>query len=472
MKIYNNLKDIQDDLLSQKITCLSLVKDYIQRINSKKHLNIFIEVFEEEAISRAEEIDLKIKSNSFGKLAGMVVSIKDNICYKNHKVTASSKILSGFKSLYSSTAIKRLLDEDAIIIGRTNCDEFAMGSSNKTSFYGPTLNPINEEKVPGGSSGGAAASVAANLCLSALGSDTGGSVRQPASFCNIVGFKPSYGSISRWGLISYASSFDQIGPLAHTVEDIEVINNVISGYDKNDSTSLKNTGFDKNTHEEKRKKVAYFKNFLEIDQLDPEIKSHFNKTVSSLKSNGHTVKEINFPYLNYLLPVYYILTTAEASSNLARYDGVHFGYRSNCVDNLESTYVKSRTEGFGEEVKRRIMLGTFVLSSDYYDSYYTTAQKVRRLILDETFKIFKEFDFIISPTSIHTAFDLNKHNSYDPTKMYFEDIFTVQANITGCCAISLPSGIHSNGLPFGIQLLAQKNNDNKLLSFSREIMNI
>ena len=227
MKIYNNLKDIQNDLLSQKITCLSLVKDYIQRIKSKKHLNIFIEVFEEEAISRAEEIDLKIKSNSFGKLAGMVVSIKDNICYKNHKVTASSKILSGFKSLYSSTAVKRLLDEDAIIIGRTNCDEFAMGSSNKTSFYGPTLNPINEDKVPGGSSGGAAASVVANLCLSALGSDTGGSVRQPASFCNIVGFKPTYGSVSRWGLISYASSFDQIGPLAHTVDDIEVINNVI-----------------------------------------------------------------------------------------------------------------------------------------------------------------------------------------------------------------------------------------------------
>ena len=283
MKIYSNLKDIQNDLLSQKITCLSLVKGYIQRIKSKKHLNIFIEVFEEEAISRAEEIDLKIKSNSFGKLAGMVVSIKDNICYKNHKVTASSKILSGFKSLYSSTAVKRLLDEDAIIIGRTNCDEFAMGSSNKTSFYGPTLNPINEDKVPGGSSGGAAASVAANLCLSALGSDTGGSVRQPASFCNIVGFKPSYGSVSRWGLISYASSFDQIGPLAHTVDDIEVINNVISGYDKNDSTSIKNTEFVKNTQEEKRKKIVYFKNFLELDQLDPEIKSHFNKTVSSLK---------------------------------------------------------------------------------------------------------------------------------------------------------------------------------------------
>ena len=472
MKIYNNLKDIQDDLLSQKITCLSLVKDYIQRIKSKKHLNIFIEVFEEEAISRAKEIDLKIKSNSFGKLAGMVVSIKDNICYKNHKVTASSKILSGFKSLYSSTAVKRLLDEDAIIIGRTNCDEFAMGSSNKTSFYGPTLNPINEDKVPGGSSGGAAASVAANLCLSALGSDTGGSVRQPASFCNIVGFKPTYGSVSRWGLISYASSFDQIGPLAHTVDDIEIINNVISGYDKNDSTSIKNTEFVKNTQEEKRKKIVYFKNSLELEKLDPEIKSHFNKTVSSLKTNGHSVKEINFPYLNYLLPVYYILTTAEASSNLARYDGVHFGYRSNCADNLESTYVKSRTEGFGEEVKRRIMLGTFVLSSDYYDSYYTTAQKVRRLILDETCKIFKEFDFIISPTSIHTAFDLNKPNSSDPTKMYFEDIFTVQANITGCCAISLPSGFHSSGLPFGIQLLAQKNNDNKLLDFSREIMNI
>lgn len=471
MYTFTNISNLQNDLKSGSTTCVNLVSELVKQIAAKQHLNIYLEVFEKTALDQAKKVDEKIKSGNAGKLAGVVVSLKDNICFKNHKVSASSKILGGFESLYSSTVVERLLAEDAIIIGRTNCDEFAMGSSNENSSNGNVLNPLNEKFVPGGSSGGAAASVAAGLCHVALGSDTGGSIRQPASFCGVVGFKPTYGRVSRWGLIAYASSFDQIGPITKTVADAALITEVISGADEFDSTAslkpvpsyssqLKSTG--------KKYKIAYLRDCLEANGLDPEVKQSVTKQLEEFKKQGHTVEAVAFPYLDYLVPVYYVLTTAEASSNLSRFDGVHYGYRSPNATDLESTYKKSRSEGFGKEVKRRIMLGTFVLSAGYYDAYYNKGQKVRKLLQEKTFEILKTYDFIITPSTPGTSFEFGK-NSADPIKMYLEDIFTVQANIAGVPAISVPCGIHSNGLPMGIQVMANYFEESKLFEFTATI---
>tara|TARA_Y100000766_G_scaffold284862_1_gene305086 strand:+ start:23263 stop:24687 length:1425 start_codon:yes stop_codon:yes gene_type:complete len=473
MNNYRSLKEVKGAIQSGKTTCFSLTKSYLQRIHKNKELNAFLEVFDEEALNSARIIDEKIKAGTAGRLAGMVIGIKDNICYKGHVVTAASRILNGFESMFSATAVERLLMEDAIIIGRLNCDEFAMGSSNENSAYGPVLNPCNTSFVTGGSSGGSAAAVAANLCLAALGSDTGGSIRQPASFCGVLGFKPSYGAISRWGLIAYASSFDQIGPLTNCVDDASLLFEVMAGSDDFDSTS--STGFavrhNHSTNDNQPYKIGYIKETLNSPSLDSEIKTHLLKQISLLQCSGHEVVELDFPYLDYVVPTYYVLTTAEASSNLARYDGVHFGYRSDKAHDLPSIYSNTRTEGFGEEVKRRIMLGTFVLSSGYYDAYYNQAQKVRRLIQEKTQSIFDDCDFILSPTSPNTAFKIGKKYN-DPTQLYLEDIFTVHANIVGAPAISLPTGKHSNGLPFGIQLMASPFKDNELLAFSNQIINI
>ena len=472
MKTYRSLAAIQEDLKCGNISCHSLTQAYLGRILKNKHLNAFLEVFEKEALSRAQAIDKKLQNGNAGRLAGMVIGVKDNICYKGHTVSASSKILGGFESLFSATVVERILAEDAIIIGRTNCDEFAMGSSNENSAFGNVLHHIDNTKVPGGSSGGSAVAVAADLCLATLGSDTGGSIRQPASFCGVVGYKPTYGRVSRWGLIAYASSFDQIGPLTHTVQDAALLIEVMSGADEQDSTvSQKEVpAYSKLLAPKKPAKIAYIKDCMNNPGLDPEIKQHIEEKIESLTAEGHTVEPVEFPYLDHMVPVYYVLTTAEASSNLARFDGVHYGYRSESATNIPSTYTKSRTEGFGEEVKRRIMLGTFVLSAGYYDAYYTKAQKVRRLLQDKTNDIFESYDFILSPTTPHTAFATDRKTT-DPTVMYLEDIFTVQANIIGCCAVSLPTGVHSNGLPFGIQLMAPCFKDQDLLAFSHQIMN-
>lgn len=472
MKIYRSLSNIQKELRKGSLSCVQLTKSYLQRIKDLQHLNAFLEVFDEASLERARLIDEKLQQGTAGRLAGMVIALKDNICYKEHRVSASSKILEGFESLFSATVVDRLLEEDAIIIGRTNCDEFAMGSSNENSAFGKVLHPQDNSKVPGGSSGGSAVAVAADLCLASLGSDTGGSIRQPASFCNVVGYKPSYGSLSRWGLIAYASSFDQIGPFTHNVEDAALMLDVMSGPDDFDSTTSqqKVSYAISDVSANKKAKIAYFKDCVENEGLDSEIKKQLEKTITDLEAQGHEVQALDFPFLDYLVPIYYVLTTAEASSNLARFDGVHYGYRSSNAKDIPTTYTKSRTEGFGEEVKRRIMLGTFVLSAGYYDAYYSKAQKARRLISEHTNKIFKEYDFILSPTTPHTAFDLNRKTA-DPTVMYLEDIFTVQANIVGCCAISLPMGQHSNGLPFGIQLMAPQRKDQELLAFSKHLMN-
>ena len=457
--------------MNNKTNCKKIVQHYLKEIEKNKELNIFVEVFSEEALKRAKEIDQKIKQGSSGKLAGMVVGLKDNICYKNHKVTAASKILTGFESIYSATVVKRLLKEDAIIIGRLNCDEFAMGSSNENSFYGPAFNPLNKKKVPGGSSGGSAAAVSAGLCLIALGSDTGGSIRQPASFCGVVGLKPTYSRVSRHGLIAYASSFDQIGPLANNIDDVAIVLEVISGQDNFDSTSSRKKvdRYSKITINKTTSKIGYIAESLESKGLDVEVKQSIQDQINKLKKEGNIVEPISFPYLHLLVPTYYVLSTAEASSNLARFDGVHYGYRSKESSDLPSTYFKSRTEAFGKEVKRRIMLGTFVLSSGYQEAYFTKAQKIRRLIQQETEKMFQKYQFILSPTTPHTAFDVGRKHP-NPTTMYLEDIFTVHANLAGNPAISIPIKNHTNGMPIGLQIMANHFDELGLLKFSRQII--
>lgn len=471
MNSYTSLAEIQSDLFNDRISCVRLVESYLDRINASQQLNVFLEVFTSTALEKAREVDQKVHAKTAGKLAGMVIAIKDNLCYKGHKVSASSKILEGFESLYNATVVERLLAEDAIIIGRCNCDEFAMGSSNENSAYGNVLNPLNLNYVTGGSSGGSAAAVAADLCLAALGTDTGGSIRQPASFCGIVGLKPTYGRVSRYGAIAYASSFDQIGPLTKNVEDAAIILEVISGKDEFDSTSSSKDVPSYSTallKKPSKLRIAYLEDCVMSEGLDPEIKLSIFALINKIKALGHAVEPVRFPFLEYVIPTYYILTTAEASSNLSRYAGITYGYQSKNATDIESTYKKSRSEGFGTEVKRRIMLGTFVLSAGYYDAYYSKAQKVRRLIKDQTADIFKSFDFILLPTTPGTAFEFGKKSS-DPIAMYLEDIYTVQANITGFPAISLPLGIHSNHLPFGVQVIGKSFSEGELLALSKEL---
>jgi aspartyl-tRNA(Asn)/glutamyl-tRNA(Gln) amidotransferase subunit A len=467
---FNNIAQLQSELQSGSTSCVKLVQHYLAEIENKKQLNAFLEVFKESALKQAAVVDEKIKSKTAGKLAGVIVGLKDNICYKNHKVSASSKILENFESLYSATVVERILNEDAIIIGRLNCDEFAMGSSNENSAFGNVLNPLNEKCVPGGSSGGAAAAVAADLCHISLGSDTGGSIRQPASFTGTVGLKPTYGRVSRYGLIAYASSFDQIGPITKSVADAALVMEVISGKDKQDNTSSSKEvpAYVAALKTDKKYKIAYIKECVEAEGIDSEVKTKILQQIEALQKSGHTVEAISFPYLDYLVPTYYVLTTAEASSNLSRFSGIHYGHRSANVGDLESTYKKSRSEGFGPEVKRRIMLGTFVLSAGYYDAYYSKGQKVRRIIHEKTKEIFNDFDFVLTPSTPGTAFEFGK-NSADPIKMYLEDIFTVQANIAGVPAISVPCGLHSNGLPIGLQLMANYFEEEKLLNLASKI---
>ncbi|POY39273.1 Asp-tRNA(Asn)/Glu-tRNA(Gln) amidotransferase GatCAB subunit A [Solitalea longa] len=473
MQSYDSLAAVQAAISTSSLTLEQLVNNYLHRINANQHLNAFVEVFVDEAIQKAQLIDKKIKNGTAGKLAGMVIGIKDNICYKNHKVSASSKILEGFTSIYSSTVVERLLAEDAIIIGRLNCDEFAMGGSNETSYYGPVLNAADTTKVSGGSSGGSAVAVQADLCLAALGTDTGGSVRQPAAFCGVVGLKPTYGRVSRHGIIAFASSFDQVGPITKSIEDAALLLEVIAGKDEYDgtATSIPVPNYSNELNFNGKARIAYLDETLNSEGLDPEIRALMQQNIDLLRADGHTVEEAHFPLLDYVVPTYYILTTAEASSNLARYDGVHYGYRSPQAIDLESTYKKSRTEGFGLEVKRRIMLGTFVLSAGYYDAYYAKAQRVRRMIMDNLNEILSKYDFILLPNAPTTAWNLGEKLK-DPVVMYLEDIFTVQASLSGLPAISVPVGQHSNNLPIGLQLIGKKFDEAGLLSFSKILLNI
>ena len=442
------------------------VQEFLSKIERTKDLNIFLEVWGDEALERAKKIDLKISEGKAGKLAGMVIALKDNICYRGHKVSAASKILKGFESQFSATAVERLLKADAVFIGRTNCDEFAMGSSNENSAYGAVKNPIDPTKVPGGSSGGSAAAVAAGLCHVALGSDTGGSIRQPAAFTGTVGFKPSYGRISRHGLIAYASSFDQIGPFSSNIADAAKVMEVMAGADDFDATAIQ-TPMAPAT-KLAPKKIAYLKTAVDHPKVDTKVKKAFQAQLELLENAGCEVEPVEFELLDALVPVYYILTTAEASSNLARFDGVHAGFRAEDVSDLESVYKKSRSAGFGKEVQRRIMLGTFVLSAGYYDAYFGKAQAVRRMVKNWTDKTLTEFDVLLCPTTPSTAFGLGREVN-DTTVNYLEDIFTVQANIAGTPAVSIPIGVDSGGLPIGLQVMGANGSDMDTLAMAEWI---
>jgi len=468
---FSGITKYQQDLAAKNTSCTDAVKYYLQQNKENKHLNAFTEIFETEALEKARELDAKLVAGlPLKKLHGVVVAIKDVICYQGHRVTAASKMLNNFTSLYNATAIQRLLDEDAIIIGTCNCDEFAMGSTNEHSVYGNVLNALDNNKVPGGSSGGSAVAVQAALCMVSLGSDTGGSVRQPADFCGITGFKPSYGAISRYGLIAYASSFDQIGIFSKQVEDIALLLSIMSGPDAYDSTALPEKLTEHPSPEpEKKYRFAYFKEALNHPALDKEISAVLTGFIEKLKTEGHTVQAVDFDLLDYVVPAYYVLTTAEASSNLSRYDGVRFGHHTQQpFEDLTDFYKQSRSEGFGKEVQRRIMLGTFVLSTGFYDAYYSKAQQVRRLLVNKTQLLFNEFDALLMPTSPTTAFNFGQESN-DPISMYLADIYTVFANLTGIPGISIPLFTHSNGMPFGLQVMANRQEDVTLLQIAERL---
>lgn len=477
MPKYASLSDIQIALRDGATTCRALVEHYLSQIEKTRALNAYVEVWASEAMAKADDLDLKFKENpkQVGRLFGAVISLKDNICYAGHQVTAASKILEGFFSLYSATAVERLLAEDAILLGRTNCDQFGMGSSNENSVYGPVLNAADPERVSGGSSGGAAVSVQADTCLAALGSDTGGSVRQPAGFCGIWGFKPTYGRISRHGLIAYGSSFDQIGVLANNAADIVLLLEVMQGPDEFDSTAVYGArctvhGLDPEPSTVHRApctvKIAYFPEALDSAGLEAGVRAATFDFAEKLRATEHSVEPVSFDLLDFIIPAYYVLTTAEASSNLARYDGIRFGRCSPNARNLEETYSRSRTEGFSEEVKRRILLGTFVLSSGYYDAYYRKAQQVRQLIRQRVLGILANYDFILMPVAPTTAWRFGE-KSDDPVAMYLSDVYTVLANLAGIPALTIPAGKHpQNGLPVGVQLMAAPWEDEKLLRFA------
>ncbi len=467
MKKYTSLTEIQGKLTQKELKLQDLLSYYFEQIENKKHLNAFNEVFFDSATLQANNVQQKIENGTAGKLAGMVIGLKDNICYLDHPVSASSKMLEGFIAPYSSTVVKRLIKEDAIIIGRLNCDEFAMGGSNETSYFGPVKNAADEERVSGGSSGGSAVAVQADLCLATLGTDTGGSVRQPAAFCGCIGFKPTYGRISRYGIIAYASSFDQVGTLTSSVSDAAILMEVLAGADEDDSTvsNLPVPNYTNFITQGGKKKIAVLEETISNKALDPEIKQAILDAIEKLKNQGHTIEYVSFNLLDYLVPAYYVLTTAEASSNLSRYDGVHFGYRNKEAKNLTSLYKLSRAEGFGEEVKRRILLGTFVLSAGYYDAYYQKAQKVRRLIREKVEELLQTYDMLISPVTPTPAFKMDE-NMQDPLVMYMADIYTVLASLAGIPAVALPLGNNAAGLPLSIQLMTKHFNEQELLALS------
>ncbi|HEY6899871.1 MAG TPA: Asp-tRNA(Asn)/Glu-tRNA(Gln) amidotransferase subunit GatA [Puia sp.] len=484
MFTFHSIQDYHKALQDGTASCEEAVLYYLKEIEGQRHLNAFTQVYGEEALAKARMLDQRRKDGVYagqggangaggamGRLHGVVIGLKDVISYKDHPLTAASHILKDFVSIYDATVVEKLLAEEAIIIGHLNCDEFAMGSTNENSAHGKVLNARDTSRVPGGSSGGSAVAVQAGLCMASLGSDTGGSVRQPADFCGIVGLKPTYGRVSRYGLIAYASSFDQVGIFGLTVGDVALVLEVISGEDEFDSTVRRTGPFEGAVGADGRKyRIAYFKEAMTHPGLDPEIRDALMGRLDQLRREGHTVEAIDFDLLDYIVPAYYVLTTAEASSNLSRFDGVRYGYRAQEEDlDLTEFYKRSRSEGFGREVKRRILLGTFVLSAGYYDAYFTKAQQVRKMLVDRTDLIFKDFDVIVLPTSPTTAWKLGEKID-DPIAMYLADIYTVYANLAGIPGISLPIFTHTNGMPFGMQAMTSRFNELYLLQFSRLMM--
>lgn len=462
-------------LKDKKVSSVEITKSVFERIEAvEEKIGSFISLDKENALLKAGEVDKNLSTGkTLSPLAGIPIGVKDNICTRGINTTCGSKILENFNPPYDATVTEKLHNNDLVIIGKLNMDEFAMGSSCENSAFKKTKNPHDIERVPGGSSGGSAASVAAGECIISLGSDTGGSIRQPASYCGVAGFKPTYGAVSRYGLVAFASSLDQIGPLARSVSDIALLSNAIYGYDKHDSTSVKNDFGDLTkslVKDVKGLKIGLPKEYFR-EGIDEDVKKAVLASAKAFEAMGATVKEMSLTLSSYALPTYYIISSAEASSNLARYDGVKYGYRTNDFTDLKSLYAKSRSEGFGDEVKRRIMLGTYVLSSGYYDAYYKKAQAVQKLIKQDFANAFEEFDVILTPVTPDTAFKIGEKTD-DPLKMYLSDICTVSINIAGLPALVIPCGKAQNGLPIGLQLIGKRFDDATLLraaySFEQE----
>ncbi len=457
----------REALLNKDVSAVELVEEVYKNVEElDEKIGAYNSLTKEYALDTAKTVDEKIaKGEELPSLAGIPLALKDNINLKSYKTTASSKILANFVSPFDATVTQKLKANLIPIIGKANLDEFAMGSSNENSAFRIVRNPWNLNKVPGGSSGGSAAAVAAGEATVALGSDTGGSIRLPGSFCGLVGLKPTYGRVSRYGLIAFASSLDQIGPITKTVEDAALVLNAIAGHDEKDSTSLNQPvpDFTKDLRNDlKGVKIGYIKELCS-EGLAPDVAKAIQKTIETYKSMGAEIVEISLPLIKYSIAVYYVVATAEASSNLARFDGVKYGYRTPNPENLYDMYVKTRAEGFGDEVKRRIMLGTYALSSGYYDAYYKKAQQVRRLVKQDFDKAFEKVDVLISPTCPHTAFDIGSKVE-DPLSMYLTDIATITANLAGIPAMNIPVGLDSTGMPIGLQLQANCLNENKLLN--------
>jgi len=467
MELYElTAHELSEKMERKEVSSEEIVKSIYNRINQvEDKLHSFVTLTEEETLLQARNIDQKMgKGEPRGLLAGIPVAVKDNICIRNVKATCSSHILENFISPYEATVIKRLREEGAVFIGKTNMDEFAMGSSTENSYFGITRNPWNLDYIPGGSSGGSATAVASDETILAIGSDTGGSIRQPAACCGVVGLKPTYGRVSRYGLVAFASSLDQIGPFGKDVEDAALLMNVISGYDENDSTSvnLEVPDFTKSLVENvKGVRIGVPKEYF-VEGLDGEVERAVKEAVELLKSLGAKIMEISLPHTEYGVAVYYLIAPSEASANLARYDGVRYGYRSGEIEDLLEEYEKSRGEGFGAEVKRRIMLGTYALSRGYYDAYYLKAQKVRTLIKKDFDEAFEKVDAIVTPTAPTPAFKIGEKVD-DPLQMYLSDIFTISANLAGIPGISLPCGFSKKGLPIGLQLMAKPFDEEVLL---------
>ena len=465
----SSIVELTQNLKKKQILSTEVVTAFFEDIQRKKHLNIYVKEMQDQARERAAQSDKRIAEGNPRPLEGIPIAVKDNFCTKGVETTAASKILAGFVPTYESTVTQKLLDAGAVILGKTNMDEFAMGSSTETSCFGPTFNPVGAELgfsnlVPGGSSGGSAAAVAGGLALGALGTDTGGSIRQPASFCGVVGFKPTYGVCSRWGVIAYASSLDQAGVFGKCVKDVALMMDVIAGEDPRDTTSISNAMFDFKSSPSMpttKLRVGFPKEIMAL-KTTSEADAVWKQAQKTAQAIGAEIVEISLPNFSQALPAYYILALSEASSNLARYDGVKYGYRAASPKDIDDMYERTRAEGFGPEVQKRIMLGTYSLSAGFYDAYYVRAQKVRRLISNEFAAAYREVDVIFMPTAPTSAFELGSH-SKDPISMYLEDVFTVPVNLAGLPAISIPIANAENGMPLGLQVIGPQFSDKTVL---------
>ena len=470
MELYNlTISEIAKKIKEKSVSIKEVLDSVYSRIdNVDNKIGAYITLTKENAYKKAEMLQKRLDDGEdIGVLGGVPIGIKDNICTNGVKTTCASRMLEDFVPFYDATVIEKLEKSGAIILGKLNMDEFAMGSSTETSYIKKTKNPWDTARVPGGSSGGSAAAVAADMAFATLGTDTGGSIRQPASFCGVVGLKPTYGLVSRYGVVAFASSLDQVGPITKSVEDAAIMLNVIAGHDKKDTTSAQLESVDYKeglVNDIKGKKIGILSDFIE-EGVNAEVKNAYKEAIKTLENAGASIVNISLDYIKYSLPTYYIIATAEASSNLGRYDGIRYGHRALEFNDLDELYVKSRTEGFGEEVKRRILLGTYVLSSGYYDAYYKRAQKVRTLIINDFKEAFKKCDAIVIPTTPNTAFKFGEKTK-NPIEMYLEDIYTVPVNIAGLPGISVPSGSDKNGMPIGMQFISKAFDEKNLLQIA------